>query len=293
MEVLRKYGESAVILFPLIDAGAADFESTPVSFTSGDTQISKDEAAFANATNNPAHEGNGIYSLTLTAAEMQAARIVVTVIDSATKAWEDQAIVISTYGNASAQHAVDLDDSVRAGLTALPNAAADAAGGLPISDAGGLDMDAILTDTSALNDTKIPDTLSLANINAEVDTALNTAIPGSPTANSINARIAAVDDLTQPGGSGDLAAILADTGTDGVAIATATAQAIADEILKRGVGNVEDTADAHSLAAIVLAVLESAISGTTWTIKKVDGSTTFTTKTVTTDAAADPVTGVT
>jgi len=36
---------------------------------------------------------------------------------------------------------VDLRDSVRAGLTALPNAAADAAGGLPISDAGGLDLD--------------------------------------------------------------------------------------------------------------------------------------------------------
>lgn len=38
---------------------------------------------------------------------------------------------------------VDLRDAVRAGLTALPNAAADAAGGLPISDAGGLDLDDI------------------------------------------------------------------------------------------------------------------------------------------------------
>jgi hypothetical protein len=35
-------------------------------------------------------------------------------------------------------------DSVRLGLTALPNAAADAAGGLPISDAGGLDLDTFL-----------------------------------------------------------------------------------------------------------------------------------------------------
>jgi hypothetical protein len=35
----------------------------------------------------------------------------------------------------------DPEDSVRLGLTALPNAAADAAGGLPISDAGGLDLD--------------------------------------------------------------------------------------------------------------------------------------------------------
>ena len=38
---------------------------------------------------------------------------------------------------------VDLRDSVRGGMTALPNAAADAAGGLPISDLGGLDLDDI------------------------------------------------------------------------------------------------------------------------------------------------------
>lgn len=42
---------------------------------------------------------------------------------------------------------VNLNDGVRAGLTALPNAAADAAGGLPISDAGGLDMDALSAST--------------------------------------------------------------------------------------------------------------------------------------------------
>jgi hypothetical protein len=39
-------------------------------------------------------------------------------------------------------------DGVRAGLTALPNAAADAAGGLPISDAGALDLDAKLANTN-------------------------------------------------------------------------------------------------------------------------------------------------
>jgi hypothetical protein len=41
-------------------------------------------------------------------------------------------------------------DGVRLGLTALPNAAADAAGGLPISDSGGLDLDAIKTKTDYL-----------------------------------------------------------------------------------------------------------------------------------------------
>lgn len=41
-------------------------------------------------------------------------------------------------------------DAVRLGLTSLPNAVADGAGGLPISDAGGLDMDSIKTDTAAI-----------------------------------------------------------------------------------------------------------------------------------------------
>ena len=43
-------------------------------------------------------------------------------------------------------------DAVRAGLTALPNAAADAAGGLAISDAGGLDLDGLAM-TGADSDT--------------------------------------------------------------------------------------------------------------------------------------------
>jgi hypothetical protein len=45
----------------------------------------------------------------------------------------------------------DPNDAVRLGITALPNAAADAAGGLPISDAGALDLDAqIKTDSDDL-----------------------------------------------------------------------------------------------------------------------------------------------
>lgn len=96
MEILARYGLQQTFYFPLIDAGAVDFESTPVTFATGDTQVSIDGGAFANTTNNPSHEGNGIYSLVLTAAEMSGTRIVVTLIDSATKAWEDQALIIST-----------------------------------------------------------------------------------------------------------------------------------------------------------------------------------------------------
>lgn len=48
---------------------------------------------------------------------------------------------------------VDLEDTVRAGLTALPDAAADAAGGLVISDAGGVDVDALMTSHVIINTT--------------------------------------------------------------------------------------------------------------------------------------------
>ena len=58
--------------------------------------------------------------------------------------------------------AIDYVDSVRAGLTALPNAAADAAGGLPISDAGGLDMDGLSSHSAADVWTAVTRTLTAA-----------------------------------------------------------------------------------------------------------------------------------
>ena len=104
MIIWRKYGTGTTILFPLVDAGTSSFENTPVTHASGDIQISKDEGNFANTSNAFAHEGNGIYSLVLTVAEMQAARISITIIDQGTKAWEDQCVLLETYGNTSAQH---------------------------------------------------------------------------------------------------------------------------------------------------------------------------------------------
>jgi hypothetical protein len=70
------------------------------------------------------------------------------------------------------------------------------------------------------------------------------------------------------------------------------ATAIADAVLARDVDQVEASAPEHSLCTVVLAALESQIVGSTWTIKRTDGSTTHATKTVTTDADAEPITGV-
>ena len=112
MAELRKYGAATTIPFPLIDRGTADFESTPVTFQSSDARISKDFGAFTNANTTPVHEGEGIYSLALTSTEMTAATVIVTIKDiTATKLWEDQGLIIETYGDASAEHAFDLDEA--------------------------------------------------------------------------------------------------------------------------------------------------------------------------------------
>jgi hypothetical protein len=131
---LAKYNTGTTISFPMIKRAVVDFavtgDWTPAT---GDTKVSKDQAAFANSTNNPAAvsgTGSAGWSLALTATELSCAELSIQIVDSATKAVEDQWLTVYTYGNASAKFPVDFSDVVRLGLTALPNAAAEAAGGL-------------------------------------------------------------------------------------------------------------------------------------------------------------------
>ena len=72
-----------------------------------------------------------------------------------------------------------------------------------------------------------------------------------------------------------------------------SATTIADAILSRNVSNVEASAAEHTLCTVVLAMLENSISGSTLTIKRTNGTTTHVTKTLTTNAAAEPITGIT
>jgi hypothetical protein len=127
---------------------------------------------------------------------------------------------------------------------------------------------------------------AIAEINATVDTAiadaaLATAANLATAAGYIDTEVAAIKlktDLipTDPAETSDIP----------------SANTIADAVLSRGVSNVQDTADTTSLAALILATFESSISGTTWTIRKTGGSS-FVVKTVTVDAGAEPIVGVT
>lgn len=111
------------------------------------------------------------------------------------------------------------------GFSALPAAAADAAGGLPISDAGGLDLDTFLARLDAAISTR----LATAGYTAPLDAAgvrnavglasanLDTQLADVPTVSEFNARTLAAADYATATALGTVDsivdAILEDTGT--------------------------------------------------------------------------------
>ena len=112
---LRKYGVQTIINFELYEVDGVDLR---VDAADGgtDCNIRKDQGADATCTNDFVDEGLG-YSLTLTATEMQAAEVTLYIVDSATKVYLDAVLKIETYGNASAEHSLDLDDADGSTLT--------------------------------------------------------------------------------------------------------------------------------------------------------------------------------
>lgn len=249
MAELRKYGVATTILFPLITRDAVDFK-TSAPLASGDIKISKDEGAFANTTTTtPTEEGQGWYSIPLTATEMQAARIMLSLIDQTNpKAWEDQAIVIDTYGHASAQHEFDLDLAVQ---------------------------DTNLTKWKGT----VPENLTGTFLQVSIERWKNT-IPDDLTAGFVKT------DVRNWVGSNPNALV---SGRVDVYVAAAIAQTIADELLKRAISNVEGAVTWESLAGAVAALTNRRrFNGANLEIYKTDKVTLQKSLAATTDAALLP-----
>jgi hypothetical protein len=140
---------------------------------------------------------------------------------------------------------------------------------------------------------------ALASINAEVDTALNTAIPGTPTSDSINERIAALDGhVTADYGSTEKTAIdllddasggLADIHSDIADVPTASENA--DALLNRDMSAVSDTNARSPLNALRLLRNKWTITGNTLSVKKENDSTEAWNSTVSASSDADPIVG--
>jgi len=114
---LRKYGVQTTIDFELYEVDGVDLRVDWVP-AAADCEVMKDEGASTQCTNTATDEGS-TYSVVLTATELQAARLVLKIVDAATKVFLDKVIIIETYGQASAMHAFDLNTALPANLLLL------------------------------------------------------------------------------------------------------------------------------------------------------------------------------
>jgi hypothetical protein len=165
--MLAKYNTQTAFPFPMVKRGVVDLAvSADWTPATGDTKVTKDGGNVANTTNNPAAiggTGSALWTLTLTATELSCADATVQIVDSATKAVEDQVIKVYTFGNASAKYLVDFSDTVRFGLTAMPNVASGSAGAIIVAGTG----------TAALNVTGGRADADVLRINGNATSAAN------------------------------------------------------------------------------------------------------------------------
>lgn len=192
MAHLSKYGVARKIRIPMVKRGVVDHavsaDWTPVA---GDVKLSKDGGAAANVTNLPTAIAMGnstLWEFSLTATEMEAEQVNVTIADSATKAVEDSGFDVETYGNASAQHAFDLDTPA----ASLDAAAVRAAVGLASAN-----LDTQLSTIAGYIDTEIATILAAVDAEvAQIKTKTDN-LPASPAAagDSMALTTAAVDAI--------------------------------------------------------------------------------------------------
>jgi hypothetical protein len=178
----------------------------------------------------------------------------------ASGAWE--AVVTITDASGTDFYAVDIGfrlvafnplDGVRLGLTALPNAAPDAAGGLPISDAGGLDLDAKIgaltygtanrvnaqvygMEANVLTATAInADAITAAKVAADVTTEIQSGLATAAALTTVDTVVDAIKVITDALGATAAARLALSagqiiTGTIDTTVAPSTTEFEADDI---------------------------------------------------------------
>lgn len=287
---------------PVLLVDITDGFTPEVGVVTPTINISKNGATVATGAGTWAEIGNGQYYYEFTTGEVDTLGWIAVNIEKATVSRDYNAVVqIMAY---------DALDSVRLGLTALPNVAAGASGGLPTGNASG-------QVTVATNNDKTGYSLSVAPLTtAQTASAVWDALLTSyTTANSFGARIIrgtatspsyetfitgsnhiACDVHTMQASVITAAAIAANAFTSAEFDATALA-AIADYILLRkldrtGQGTGSTANERTVLSALRYLRNKVDISASTMTITTEDDTTTAWTATLSSTAGLNPVTGI-
>ncbi|MGE3620739.1 MAG: hypothetical protein AB7L84_09780, partial [Acidimicrobiia bacterium] len=274
---LRKYatGSGADLYVPIIKRDSIDFavaaDWTPAA---GDVKVSKDGGAAANIGTLPTAVTMGntaMWKFVLSDAELTCKTLAIFVADAATKAVEDQAVVVETYGHASALHPFDLASATvtlaDGGLTAAKIAtdaitaakiATDAIGAAELAADAVTEIQAGLATAAALAVVDAYLDTEVAAIKAKTDN-----LPATPASQGDVAAVAAYVDT-------EVAAILAAVDTEVAAIKAKTDNLPA---APAATGDIPSAATvAAAVAALVSAVQGTAQGGTTTTVQLAAGA---------------------
>lgn len=190
----------------LVDDGDGKTPITSVTWAAGDVRIKKQGGAWANAAgSDPAHTEDGVWTYTLTAGEVDTAgEVLVKAEKGSTFRMFTRTVEIVGY---------QPRDGVRLGLTALPNAAAEAAGGLYTrgTGAGQINQPAngrVDTNTVAM----AADVISGAALSTGAANEIQNGLASSTAINLLAADVAALQlDVDGLATAAALAAVQADT----------------------------------------------------------------------------------
>ena len=244
------YGRSQKIAIFAVDTASGIGKVSDASNLT--LKVSKDGAANASASNTPTEIGYGLYSLELTASECSADLVCVSGVSS-TSGVSISPIIATTEAQA------------------IPYATAGAASGLALTssvDDCETKIDSVLEDTG----TTLPATL--ATIDTNVDSVLvdtGTTLPASLSTLATSSALSTVDTVVDS---------ISSSLSSGVTCVAVSSAAVEDVFSTHAIAE-EYSADGSSSATpgallwlIQQALTEFAISGTSVTIKKADGSTT-------------------
>lgn len=291
MILLKQSTAATVVTGPFLDSTDGNTQETALTIAQADIRLSKNGAAFAQTSNvaGATHMEKGNYSVPLDTTDTGTlGRLRVHIHETGALAvWQDFMVVpANVWDSLFSTDKLQVDvtqcggSAVAAG--AIPNAAADGAGGLPVSDAGGLDLDAKLANTHEVTAARmgaLTDWIDAGRLDALLDAikAKTDNLPADPADDSdIDAQLATIAAYLDT----EIAAILEDTneiqgliaagkiaaqvkGMDAdVLTASALATDAGDEIADQVADEVyEGTLTLREVIRILLAVLGGKSSG--------------------------------
>lgn len=276
--VLRQGTAATVKVGPFIDD--VDFKTleTGLTIAQADTKLSKNGGATAqkNSPTSATHDvgDDGYYSIPLDATDTNTKGGLFLTVDVAGALPQNEEFIVydqQVYDAFFGSDQLEVDVTQWAGTTTTISDTS----ALPEVDTKSVSDDVATADSLQANIGNLD--ASIATVDTVVD-AIKVVTDAIPDSGALTAIIASITS------------ILADTGTDGVMVSTATLNSIADTLLKRDWTQVTGEAARSALNALRALRNKVSVPSTTMTVFKEDDATAAWTSTVVTNAAADNIT---